>query len=107
MEDKKYTVLDEELYTEEEMALFKELEEEIDKGTYRPMQERSLQEARKRVKKIAENTITKRTRKKSLNLRVFEDDIERIKAIALRQGLPYQTLLSSIIHKIATKQIEI
>jgi predicted DNA binding CopG/RHH family protein len=66
-----------------------------------------LEQEREIVKKIAKNTIEKRTKKKSLNLRVFEDDIERIKAIALNQGLPYQTFLSSIIHKVATKQIEV
>jgi len=46
-------------------------------------------------------------RKKSLNLRVYEDDILNIKAIAMQKGLPYQTLLSSIIHQVATKQIKV
>jgi predicted DNA binding CopG/RHH family protein len=42
-----------------------------------------------------------------LNLRVYEDDIPSIKALALEKGLPYQTLLASIIHQVATRQIKI
>ncbi len=38
-------------------------------------------------------------KKKSLTIRVFEDDIERIKAIVLNQGLPYQTFFSALFCK--------
>ncbi len=107
MKDAKYTTPDKDIYTQEELELFKTLENDVDNGTYQPMAKGELEEEREIAKKIAKNTIEKRTRKKSLNLRVFEDDIERIKAIALTQGLPYQTFLSSIIHKVATKQIEV
>jgi predicted DNA binding CopG/RHH family protein len=98
---------DKDIYSQEELELFKTLENDVDNGTYQPMAKDELEQEREIVKKIAKNTIEKRTRKKSLNLRVFEDDIVRIKAIALTQGLPYQTFLSSIIHKVATKQIEV
>ena len=37
----------------------------------------------------------------------IEKDIESIKAIALQKGLPYQSLISSIIHQVATRQIKI
>jgi predicted DNA binding CopG/RHH family protein len=107
MKDAKYTTPDKDIYTQEELELFKTLENDVDNGTYQPMPKDKLEKERETAKKIAKNTIEKRTRKKSLNLRVFEDDIERIKAIALNQGLPYQTFLSSIIHKVATKQIEV
>ena len=95
------------IYSQEELELFKTLENDVDNGTYQPMSKGELEEEREITKKISKNTIEKRTRKKSLNLRLFEDDIEKIKAIALNQGLPYQTFLSSIIHKVATKQIEV
>jgi predicted DNA binding CopG/RHH family protein len=65
------------------------------------------EEEREIAKKTAKNTIKKITKKKSLNLRIFENDIPSIKAIALEKGLPYQTFLSSIIHQVATKQIKI
>lgn len=98
---------DKDIYSKEELALFKTLEQEIDDDKYTPMAKDDLKIEKEIAKEIADQTIQKRTRKKSLNLRVFEDDIERIKAMALHQGLPYQTFLSSIIHKVATKQIEV
>jgi len=107
MKNTKHTTPDKDIYSQEELELFKTLENDVDNGTYQPMAKDELEQEREIAKKIAKNTIEKRTKKKSLNLRVFEDDIERIKAIALNQGLPYQTFLSSIIHKVATKQIEV
>ncbi len=95
------------LYTQEELELFKALENDIDNGTYEPMPQKELETQKKYYQDIALNTIEKMTRKKSLNLRVFEEDIANIKAIALEKGLPYQTLLASVIHQVATKQIKI
>lgn len=40
------------------------------------------------------------TRKNSrLNIRISDDDLLRLKMRAAREGLPYQTLAASIIHK--------
>ncbi len=107
MKKREHKALDKNIYSQEELELFEALESELENGKYQPMEKSALEEEREKAKQIAKKTIQKRTRKKSLNLRVYEDDIERIKAIALNQGLPYQTFLSSIIHKVATKQIEV
>lgn len=107
MKDSKKKIPDNDIYSKEELALFKALENDVDNETYKPMAKDKLEKEKELAKQLAKNTIEKKTRKKSLNLRVFEDDIERIKAIALNQGLPYQTFLSSIIHKVATKQIKV
>ncbi len=48
------------------------------------------------ARKAAHNTIAKN---KSITFRVNAWDIERLKARALQEGMPYQTLLSSIVHK--------
>lgn len=98
---------DKKLYTDDEMALFQSLENDIDNGTYKPMEASSLRKKKKEFKAIADNTLKKMTTKKSYNLRLFESDIESIKAIALQKGLPYQSLISSIIHQVATKQIKV
>ena len=66
-----------------------------------------LDKKKKLFKQVANNTLEKMTTKKSYNLRLFENDIESIKAIALQKGLPYQSLISSIIHQVATRQIKI
>lgn len=44
---------------------------------------------------IARNTL----RKKPITVRVQERDIEGLKVKALEQGIPYQTLVASILHR--------
>jgi predicted DNA binding CopG/RHH family protein len=34
-----------------------------------------------------------------ISLRLAESDLERLKAKAMREGMPYQTLIGSILHK--------
>jgi len=94
------------IYSAEELELFKALEDDVDSGEYHPLPRKELEGKKAFFKDVAINTIEKKTRKKSLNIRLFEEDIERIKAIALEQGMPYQTLISSVIHKVALKQIK-
>jgi predicted DNA binding CopG/RHH family protein len=36
---------------------------------------------------------------KRVNIRISERDLKELQRIALREGLPYQTLISSILHK--------
>ncbi len=39
-----------------------------------------------------------KTRKK-ITIRVQERDLEKLKAMAAKEGMPYQTLINSILHK--------
>jgi predicted DNA binding CopG/RHH family protein len=103
MKNKKNTVPDKKIYTKDELELFKQIET----GNYDSMPENELEKEKNFYKKVATNSIKNITRKKSLNLRVYEQDISKIKGIALEKGLPYQTFLASIIHQIATKQIKV
>jgi predicted DNA binding CopG/RHH family protein len=41
----------------------------------------------------------KLNKRKSINLRLPEHDLQRIKTEAIKKGIPYQTLISSILHK--------
>ena len=50
-------------------------------------------------KKKIESIIEKSSKKKIITLRLNENDLERIKSIARDEGIPYQTLISSILHK--------
>ncbi len=36
---------------------------------------------------------------KNINIRISERDLFKVKALALEKGLPYQTLISSIVHQ--------
>ena len=38
-------------------------------------------------------------------LKVLESDLEKLKARALEEGMPYQTLLNSVLHKYITGQL--
>jgi predicted DNA binding CopG/RHH family protein len=48
---------------------------------------------------IARNTFRKDQR---MNIRISKADMDRIKTRAAEEGLPYQTLVASIIHKFAS-----
>lgn len=39
---------------------------------------------------------------KNINIRISENDLEAIKLLAAREGMPYQTLIGSLIHKYAS-----
>ena len=43
---------------------------------------------------------------KNINIRISENDLESIKLLAAREGLPYQTLIGSLIHKYATGSLK-
>jgi predicted DNA binding CopG/RHH family protein len=36
---------------------------------------------------------------KNINIRISERDLFKVKALAVKKGLPYQTLISSIVHQ--------
>ena len=40
-----------------------------------------------------------------INIRLSEKDVEDIRVIAVENGIPYQTLISSVLHKFATGQL--
>ena len=56
----------------------------------------NLEEEIKKAKKAAEATLKKSER---MNIRISPNDLRRLKIKAMEEGMPYQTLVSSIIHK--------
>jgi predicted DNA binding CopG/RHH family protein len=57
---------------------------------------------REEATKMWQDAVRRTFRKKPITVRVQERDIARIKAKALEQGIPYQTLVASILHRYAT-----
>lgn len=55
-----------------------------------------LDSEKKRYQKLAANTLR---RDKRVNIRVSQDDIEALRERAQLEGIPYQTLIYSIIRK--------
>ncbi len=56
----------------------------------------NLEKEKKRFREIARNTLNKT---RNINIRLSERDLARLKRKAAEEGLPYQTLASSILHK--------
>lgn len=40
-----------------------------------------------------------------VSLRLYKSDIEKLKLMAKEEGMPYQTLITSILHKVANKKL--
>ena len=57
---------------------------------------RGLKRAKKRYSRYAAATFRKDRR---VNIRISSKDLEAIQKRALEEGLPYQTLISSLLHK--------
>jgi predicted DNA binding CopG/RHH family protein len=50
-------------------------------------------------KEIARNTMRKN---KKINIRISENDLSALQRKAARDGIPYQTLIGSVLHKFAS-----
>ena len=56
-----------------------------------------------RYAQIAKNTLRKDQR---MNIRISKADLNRVKARAAEEGIPYQTLVASIIHKFVSRNLK-
>jgi predicted DNA binding CopG/RHH family protein len=77
-------------HDEEELEFMKSIETEAWVSV------NNLEEEMKKAKKAAEATLTKSER---MNIRISPNDLRRFKIKAMEEGMPYQTLVSSIIYK--------
>ena len=60
---------------------------------------------KKEIKRIKQLVAEKHNKVKRVNLRMTLADFMRAQAKALEEGLPYQTLLSSVLHKYLTGRL--
>ena len=56
----------------------------------------------RRYREYARATLTKNRR---VNIRVSTQDVSDIQARAVEEGMPYQTLMASVLHKFATGRL--
>ena len=56
---------------------------------------------RKRIEAI----IARGNKNKNVNIRLTEHDLEQIRARAEREGIPYQTLIASVLHKFVNDEL--
>jgi len=59
------------------------------------------------TEKKKQTTYAKASLKKDyrINIRISEHDLRNLQTIAMEEGLPYQTFISSVLHKIADRRI--
>lgn len=55
-----------------------------------------------RHRKYARNTLRKDRR---VNIRISSKDLEELQAIAVAEGIPYQTLMGSVLHRYASGRL--
>jgi len=72
----------------------KELLESYENGEWVAVEDFEKEKAK--YQQIAKNTALKNRR---INIRLSEKDLSNLKAKSLEEGIPYQTLVASIIHK--------
>ena len=78
---------------DEEKALY----ELIESDDYKPGRSHLTPSRLKELQSAARATIGEQRTK--ISLRLPNTDLQRLKAKALREGMPYQTLINSILHK--------
>jgi predicted DNA binding CopG/RHH family protein len=78
----------------------KEILESVERGEWRST--RGVKRERNHYSRYATATFRKDRR---LNIRISTKDLEAIQKRALEEGLPYQTLISSLLHKYASGRL--
>ena len=72
----------------------REILDSFERGEWKPVANREREIARH--VRYAKNTLAKDRR---VNIRISSKDLEEIQAIAVEDGLPYQTLMASVLHR--------
>ncbi len=75
----------------------KDILDSFERGEWQPITDHKREIARHKM--YAKNTLAK---DKRVNIRISTKVLEEIKAIAVEDGLPYQTLMSSVLHRYAS-----
>ena len=71
-----------------------ELLDSVERGEWKSV--KNLKGEIKRHQQYARNTLKKDRR---VNIRVSSKDLEELQSIAVADGIPYQTLISSVLHR--------
>ena len=77
-----------------------ELLESIESGEWQSVD--NLENEVKKHKEFAKNTLKK---DKRINIRLSSNDLKMLKTTAVELGMPYQTLVSSVLHQYVTGRL--
>lgn len=62
---------------------------------------KNLEKAKKLYRQYADDTLKK---SRNINIRISERDLYRLKSKAIKEGMPYQTLIVSLLHKFSWRE---
>ena len=72
----------------------KEIVESVERGDWR-----SVRGVKKQIKRFQDSAKATVRKDKRVNIRMSEKDLIGLQKRAMEEGLPYQTLMSSVLHK--------
>jgi len=75
--------------------------EDFERGEFKRIP--NFQTEKKSLEESARSTLQKNKR---INIRISSRDLERIQMRAAREGMPYQTYISSTLHKLVSGRLE-
>ena len=81
----------------EELQILKDFE----RGQFKRID--NFEDEKKKLEEAAANTLKK---DKRINIRISSRDLELIQMQAAREGVPYQTFISSSLHKLVTGRLK-
>ncbi len=64
---------------------------------------KSIPNEKAEIKKLREAAVTHLSRSKNINIRLSERTLHKLKVKAAEKGLPYQTLVASLLHQYTNK----
>jgi predicted DNA binding CopG/RHH family protein len=82
---------------EEELQILRDFE----RGEFESI--RNFREEKRKLEEAARDTLQKDRR---INIRISSRDLEKIQRRAAKEGIPYQTLISSALHKFISGRLE-
>jgi predicted DNA binding CopG/RHH family protein len=68
-------------------------------ASYEKGEWKSVDDAKQEIKRLSEHAKKTLQKDQRINIRMSSKDLDQIKVIAAQEGIPYQTLISSVIHK--------
>jgi predicted DNA binding CopG/RHH family protein len=78
----------------------RELLESVEKGEWR-----RIPDYEREARRYAEGARATFRKDKRINIRISERDLVKLQQRALEEGIPYQTLVSSVLHKYLTGRV--
>jgi predicted DNA binding CopG/RHH family protein len=84
-------------FEEEELQILRDFE----RGEFESI--KNFRAERHELENAARNTLQK---DKRINIRISSRDLEKIQALAAKEGMPYQTYIASTLHKVVAGRLK-